>query len=175
MLTPAQAELAAKHWPLVAARARSYHASEAAMEDLVGWGAIGLCKAAASWNGDGRAKFSTFAFRAIHAAIVDGLRAWTHSRSKNGGIAWSSIDHVDAPSLRIAPSAESLAMSGLAGEELWAAVELLPDRLRIVAWHLANGSTLAETASVLGGISADRVSQLRVQVRDQMREILSAA
>lgn len=74
-----RASLAERYWPLVPRIARSILAKippspGAELGDLEGHGAIALVEAEASWNPASGIRFPAYAYVAINAAIIDGLR-----------------------------------------------------------------------------------------------------
>lgn len=71
-------EMIIEHLPLVksvALRLLSHLPSHVDLEDLIGYGVLGLVKASQDFDPNKKVKFSTYAFYRIRGAILDGLRA----------------------------------------------------------------------------------------------------
>lgn len=146
-------ELVASHLPLVRAIAAGVKRSTltgADMDDLISWGTLGLCEAAERFDATRGAAFSTFAFRRIQGAMVDGAR-----QELGGGKAYASLTRVsmEQVSERAAEvwSPEEDVDRGRQIQVMRGALEEMPEGERdLVVGVEARGETLEEVGERLG-------------------------
>jgi RNA polymerase sigma factor (sigma-70 family) len=172
-------QLAVAYQPIVMAAARKY-AGIIELDDAIGYGQLGLAKAALSWTEDSNFAFATHAKRQICNAIVDGIRA-QKGRSKGGQLgcksAWpiyfSAIPEDHLAGLLVSDDEDQSARNQLF-DALHAAMGVLSaDQLRALQLHFGAGETFKGTAQQLGCTESWAVqlcrSALRI-LRDQLTQ-----
>ena len=117
-------------------------------DDLIGYGAIGLCEARERFREGGGAQFKTFAWRRVRGSIVDGVRSeYRHGAKVTGalranGIMPASDDGVDPLEHLLRRERRDLVRAVLAGLTA-------EDRAFLLATTV-DGKTLDEARTALG-------------------------
>lgn len=117
-------------------------------DDLIGYGAIGLCEARERFREGGGAQFKTFAWRRVRGSIVDGVRSeYRHGAKVTGalranGIMPASADGVDPLEHLLRRERRDLVRAVLAGLTA-------EDRAFLLATTV-EGKTLDEARTALG-------------------------
>lgn len=171
-------ELIAANAGLVHAVLRRHypHVPEAEREDLIGWGTVGLVRAADSHHARPDVPFSMFAWRKIHAAMRDHLRAcyavaapvkamhrqgvWPRpARRLPDGLLWPGRG--DGPDTG----------------PLDAALDALPERMRrlLLIRFAVDGMSLKQAARLIGLSPKTNASRMERRALDLLREKMGAA
>lgn len=162
-MTPQQDAFIRRHLRLVRIIARRFPGSGLPFEDLVGFGHIGLCQAAISY--DGRSKEAYWAASKIQGAIQDGIRAWrgrecTHDARTDGTRTRRLRSLPDPLPDTWEPQQPDFAPGLCATLDLHAALMRLPKRRRMAVYAAGLGYAQCELAAALG-VSEHSVSVWR--------------
>lgn len=129
----------------------------------------GLVKAARTYQPDGPAKFTTFAWMCVHAAVVDEQRRLLFGRngSRDRRRECPYPDGFDPP----APNTDPAELVDQAADRDWA-LRLLnqianPTNRTVARWYFLDGHTLADIGRLLG-VTESRVCQRVADVRNQL-------
>jgi len=154
----------------------------ATVDDLVGYGHIGLLEAARRYEPGGPATFGTFAFPRIRGAMVDGLRELRSSSAGPGRGAPSRGDgdrpeatepfDVEGLADSTTPRPDEVAATRQALDRIWEAARSLPDReLHILRAHYGEGVSLDAVGARLG-LSRSWASRLHARAIDKLGQLL---
>ncbi len=144
-------------------------------EDLEGSGMVGLLQAATRYVPSG-VPFQAFAWRRVHGAVLDHMRACA-PMSRN---AWNRAKADEAlVRVKFMPEGEAANLPTydthpdfFADEGLWLAVEMLPPRLRrLVKEHYLEGRSVRAIVVEMG-VGESRGSQLLKEAHRRLKEQL---
>lgn len=85
---------------LLAVPVYCHHGMHIPLEDLVGYGNIGLVKAADAFDPSREVLFRTYASRRVHGAIIDGVRTWLRRNAYTAApefVSYESIESINQP------------------------------------------------------------------------------
>jgi RNA polymerase sigma factor for flagellar operon FliA len=135
------------------------------LDDLVGYGCVGLAEAARSFDGTRGLKFSTFAFYRVRGAILDGLSqmAWFRRDKFEGRAYRHTPDEGDTGDN---PSPDEVAEDRGPARTRWAKKAMLQ------LDQAGKEGSLADSVADYRGGNADRVADAEVQAR--VRELVDA-
>lgn len=174
-LTPEQYALVEAHEPLLHVMARIHNGRGMDYGDLLGYGAIGLIKAACTYQEGRGASFATYARDSISWAMLDGLRRERHTRrsAQQGAISLDSLPNPEG--LLSEPDHADAVCDGLLFEPLRAAVQMLPLRHRLVVHgYYLDGMRDGALAALLG-VGDSRIGQIRREGLAMLRRLLLLA
>ena len=132
------------------------------IDDLVGYGAIGLCESAARFNRASGARFSTYSHMRIRGAILDGVRL----------MGWFGPRQVDED-VAAQPAPLSAAEFELAAAVRHAVAGLPFEARRLIEMHYFEDRPLEDCGRALG-ISKSWASRLRARALALLSERLRA-
>jgi RNA polymerase sigma factor FliA len=133
------------------------------IDDLVGYGAIGLCESAARFDRASGARFSTYSHMRIRGAILDGVRL----------MGWFGQVRVDED-VAAQPAPLSAAEFELAAAVRHAVAALPYEARRLIELHYFEDRPLEECGNVLG-VSKSWASRLRTRALALLGERLGTA
>lgn len=151
------------------------------LDDAVQDGYIGLMRAYGKWDPDGGANFLSFAYVGVTNAIFSGLRDRRGKNRRraqvNGDVAYSEIPLTygrdgEPREIQLSTSGDG---PGEGADPRWEAVSAAIDRLsererRALLSYSTTGGGAILAAEL--GVSAQRVSQLRIQAIQRVRRLI---
>jgi RNA polymerase sigma factor for flagellar operon FliA len=133
------------------------------IDDLVAYGAIGLCESAARFDRRSGARFSTYSHLRIRGAILDGVRL----------MGWFGAALDDDEDVAAQPAPMSAAEFELAAAVRQAVAALPYEARRLIELHYFEDQSLEDCGRVLG-ISKSWASRLRSRALAMLSERLRA-